>query len=162
MRHSWSRFKPVRRQQEEIDLKNALLILALVVVAVNCFYRAVSGRHEIFTGKVVELVTPDLDERILSDRSGRPWVLTLWSPYCDVCRGFSDELNVVARDFAPHVSFGHINLEKWPDTADRFRITEIPAVLFIRNGREVDRANAMSRSELATWIVDRLTTGPPQ
>src|SRR5690606_6065471 len=78
MRHSWSRFKPVRRQQEEIDLKNALLILALVVVAVNCFYRAVSGRHEIFTGKVVELVTPDLDERILSDRSGRPWVLTLW------------------------------------------------------------------------------------
>jgi thioredoxin 2 len=82
------------------------------------------------------------------ERSPLPVLVDLWAPWCGPCRTIGPILEELAAEM-PGVRIAKLNIDENPATADRFHIRSIPALLFFKEGREVDRmVGAGPKSEI--------------
>ena len=68
-----------------------------------------------------------------------PVLVDMWAAWCGPCRMLAPTIDQIAADFAGRVKVAKLNVEENPQTAGRFRIEGIPAMLIFKDGREVDR-----------------------
>lgn len=85
----------------------------------------------------VEVTDHNFNEVIAS--SHLPVLLDLWAPWCGPCKMIAPTIAQLSREFAGRAVVGKLNTDLNPATASRFRISGIPTLLILRNGREVDR-----------------------
>lgn len=89
----------------------------------------------------------------------RPRLLVFHSRVCGVCRRTEAHLAQVLQRRRNHQTFRvcSIALEERPDLFERFRITEVPTLLVVEDGRvrarvEQPRGPAAIRGSLARWL----------
>jgi thioredoxin 2 len=83
------------------------------------------------------------------ERSPLPVLVDMWAPWCGPCRSVTPIVEDLARDFAGRLRVAKVNVDDNPNTANRFRIQSIPALLVFKNGQEVDRIiGAQPKSEI--------------
>src|SRR5262249_12967917 len=75
-----------------------------------------------------------------STTSTIPLLVDFWAPWCGPCRMMAPELERVARDAAGRFLVVKVNTDQLTDIAARFRISSIPTLAVIWQGRELDRA----------------------
>lgn len=73
------------------------------------------------------------------ERSPLPTLLDMWAPWCGPCRMIAPIIEQLATEMAGRVRVGKLNVDENPLTADRFNIRGIPALLVLKEGREIDR-----------------------
>ena len=73
------------------------------------------------------------------ERSPVPVLVDMWAPWCGPCRMLAPTIDQVANDMAGRVKVAKLNVDENPQTAGRFNISGIPAMLIFKDGREVDR-----------------------
>lgn len=66
-------------------------------------------------------------------------VIDCWAPWCGPCRMVAPVIDEMTKDYTGRVAFGKLNVDENPETAMRFGIQGIPTLLFIKNGKEVNR-----------------------
>ncbi|MEA2090246.1 MAG: thioredoxin [Thermoproteota archaeon] len=66
-------------------------------------------------------------------------VIDCWAPWCAPCLVVSPIIEELAKEYAGKVAFGKLNTDENPYTAGRFGILGIPTLLFMKDGKEVDR-----------------------
>ena len=83
------------------------------------------------------------------ERSPIPVLIDMWAPWCGPCRMVAPILEDLAVEFAGRIRVGKLNVDDNPVTASRFVIQSIPALLVLRDGREIDRiVGAQPKSEI--------------
>jgi thioredoxin 2 len=72
-------------------------------------------------------------------KSTLPLLIDMWAPWCGPCQMISPIVDQLAEELAGRLRVAKMNVDDNPATAERFNIRGIPALLLLRNGREIDR-----------------------
>ncbi|HXD30341.1 MAG TPA: thioredoxin [Pyrinomonadaceae bacterium] len=68
-----------------------------------------------------------------------PVLLDLWAPWCAPCRFIAPVVEELASELAGRVRVAKLNVDDNPITAGRLNVRNIPTLVILRSGKEVDR-----------------------
>ncbi|MBQ6761762.1 MAG: thioredoxin [Bacteroidales bacterium] len=90
-------------------------------------------------------------EELLQD--GKLVIVDFWATWCGPCRMLSPLLDEVEEEMADKVTVVKVNVDDADEIAMRYRIMNIPTLLFFKNGQLVDKTvGAMPKNVLVDKI----------
>jgi thioredoxin 1 len=66
-------------------------------------------------------------------------VVDFWAEWCGPCRAIGPVIEELSKEYAGIVKVGKVNVDHNPQISMNFGITSIPAILFIKDGKVVDK-----------------------
>jgi len=66
-------------------------------------------------------------------------VIDFWAEWCGPCRAIGPVIEELAKDYERKVKIGKVNVDVNPNVSANYGITSIPAILFIKGGKIVDK-----------------------
>ena len=72
--------------------------------------------------------------------SGKPMMVDFWATWCGPCKRLAPVIEELAKDYDGIAIIGKCDVEEDEDLAMRFGVRNIPTVVFIKDGKEVDRS----------------------
>lgn len=95
---------------------------------------------------MLEINTDNFPKLITSEL---PLVIDFWAEWCGPCKAIAPMMEEFAREYDGQVNIGKCDVEENNDLAVEFKIRNVPTILFIRNGKVVDKiVGAVSREEI--------------
>ena len=87
--------------------------------------------------KPIHVTDADFDEIVM--KADKLAIVDLWAEWCSPCHLIAPIIEDLAAEYDGRVVVAKLDVDHNPNTPARFGIMGIPTVLFIKNGREVDR-----------------------
>ena len=72
--------------------------------------------------------------------TGKPIVVDFWATWCGPCKRLAPVIEELAKDYDGLAIVGKCDVEEDEDLAMRFGVRNIPTVVFLKGGQEVDRS----------------------
>lgn len=66
-------------------------------------------------------------------------VVDFWAEWCGPCRAIGPVIEELSKEYAGKVNIGKVNVDHNPQISVNYGITSIPAILFIKGGKVVDK-----------------------
>jgi thioredoxin 1 len=98
----------------------------------------------------------DLDEsnfvQVINE-SSVPILVDFWAAWSGPCRMIAPVLDEIAKEQGENVKIAKVNVDEWPSLSSRFRIRDIPTVLFFKGGEVNDQVVGLaSKAELLSRL----------
>jgi thioredoxin 1 len=91
------------------------------------------------------------DQEVL--QSDKPVLVDFWAEWCGPCRMLAPTIETLADEYQGKAKVGKLDVDSNQQTAFRFQVRGIPAVMLFKGGRVVDqRVGAVPKSELAKML----------
>lgn len=84
-----------------------------------------------------ELTDTNFQEKVLD--SDKLSVIDFWAEWCGPCRAIGPVIEELAKEYDGSVNIGKVNVDHNPQISMNYGITSIPAILFIKGGKVVDK-----------------------
>jgi len=72
-------------------------------------------------------------------KSDKLTIVDFWAEWCGPCRAIGPVIEELSKDYAGKVNIGKVNVDLNPNVSMNYGITSIPAILFIKGGKVVDK-----------------------
>jgi len=72
-------------------------------------------------------------------QSDKLTVIDFWAEWCGPCRAIGPVIEELSREYSGKVNVGKVNVDLNPSVSMNYGITSIPAILFIKDGKVVDK-----------------------
>ena len=81
-------------------------------------------------------------------------MVDFWADWCGPCKMVGPVVEKIAADYDGKALVAKVNIDEEPELAQRFGVMSIPTLLFLKNGREVDRKVGVMPPEAFTSVLD--------
>ena len=88
-------------------------------------------------GSALEFTDANFQNKVLS--ADKLTLVDFWAEWCGPCRKMGPVIEDLAKDYEGKVSIGKLNVDHNPNVCGKYGITSIPTILFIKNGKVVDK-----------------------
>lgn len=85
----------------------------------------------------LEITDNNFEKEVM--QSSQLVMLDLWAEWCGPCRMITPIVNELADEYAGKVVIGKVNVDENPGITQKYAIRNIPTILFIRNGKIIDK-----------------------
>jgi thioredoxin 1 len=82
-------------------------------------------------------------------------LVDFWAEWCGPCKRLGPTIDQLATDYAGKVTIGKLNVDDNPNTAFKFQIRGIPAVLLFKNGQVVESVIGLAPKEDFQKVLDK-------
>jgi len=84
-------------------------------------------------------------------------VIDFWAEWCGPCRAIGPVVEELSKEYTGRVNIGKVNVDQNPTLSVNYGITSIPAILFVKGGKVVDKQiGAVPKSVLDKKIQSHL------
>lgn len=66
-------------------------------------------------------------------------VIDFWAEWCGPCRAIGPVIEELSKEYDGKVNIGKVNVDNNPQISMNYGITSIPAILFVKGGKVVDK-----------------------
>ncbi len=86
-------------------------------------------------------ITNTTDANFESDvnETGKLVLVDMWADWCGPCKMMEPVLEEIAEEHGEKVKIVKINIDQNQGTPSKFKVMNIPTLLFFKDGKEVDR-----------------------
>ena len=86
---------------------------------------------------------------------GALMLVDFWAEWCGPCKMLSPVIEELAQEFDGKVLVGKVNVDEEPELARRFGVMTIPTVVFLKNGKEVERKVGAMPAAVFRGVLDK-------
>jgi thioredoxin 1 len=66
-------------------------------------------------------------------------MIDFWAEWCGPCRMVGPIVEELASEYADQANIGKVNVDHNPEITQKYRVMNIPTILFVKNGEVVDK-----------------------
>ena len=84
-----------------------------------------------------EYTDANFKEKVLD--SEKLTMIDFWAEWCGPCRAIGPVVEELSKEYDGKVNIGKVNVDQNPQLSINYGITSIPAILFVKGGKVVDK-----------------------
>ena len=108
------------------------------------------------TENVQTFTDSNFEESVM--KAGQPVLVDFWAEWCGPCKRLAPTIDALATEYQGKVTIGKLNVDDNPNTAFKFQIRGIPAVLLFKDGAVVESVVGLAPKEDFKKVIDRHLT----
>ena len=100
----------------------------------------------------VNVKTQDFEEQVA--KASGPVLVDFWASWCGPCRMLAPVIDQLAAE-QTDVKVCKVNIDEEPGLAQRFGVMSIPTVVFLKNGKEIERKVGVLPPETFAAVLEQ-------
>ena len=105
------------------------------------------------TENVQTFTDSNFDETVI--RAGIPVLVDFWAEWCGPCKRLAPTVEALAGDYVGKLTVGKLNVDDNPNTAFKFQIRGIPALLLFKGGLVVESVVGLAQKDDLKKVIDK-------
>jgi thioredoxin 1 len=95
----------------------------------------------------------NFDQTVIN--ASTPVLVDFWAEWCGPCKRLAPTVDALAGEYAGKVTIGKLNVDENPNTAFKFQIRGIPALLLFKGGQVVESVIGLTHKDDLKKVIDK-------